>query len=164
MVRWVAAFGLVVVVVVGCEESDPAASPLTPVEATRCGARGAPVSLAALVRAFRANGIALDLAADSCRSTPEARRRAGLADATNFGQSGIDQTGEAADREGGVICHLSRTGVGPTVRMEKLPGDTETAVAVLNVYCSLYPSSPSAEKEQVDRVARALTAASRAAQ
>jgi hypothetical protein len=166
MARWhVAVLGSMIVgmVTVGCGDKDPLRSPLTPAEASRCGARGAPISLAVLVRAFRANGIALDLAADSCRSTPQERRRAGLADATNSGESGIDQSSDAAAREGGVLCGLQQS-VGRNVRVYKPSGQTETYLGVVNVGCSLYPSDQASEKRQVDRVAQALAAAARAAE
>jgi hypothetical protein len=118
----------------------------------RCGARGSPISLAELVKTFRANGITLDIDERACKESSEQRSH----DATNFGPSGLESNPEVERKEGSVLCSAYPSGTGRSVIVNKYSTDYETHVGVLNINCSVYPSDIEHETEQVARVRKAL--------
>ena len=121
----------------------------------RCGSRGAPVTLARLVRVARANGITLDIDRGGC----ERHERV----ATNAGPSGLEPRPGVHEREGHVICRVARVprARNREVEVMKYATDTETHVGVLNVGCSIYPSVVASERTQVNRLRKALEAVAR---
>jgi hypothetical protein len=134
----------------------PSRSTLTAAERARCGAQGSPVTLAELIRVFRANGVSLSMDDDTCRASPRERRNAALPDATNAGPSGLDDAADA--REGTVFCSVGDRSGGAEVRVTKYETDTESSVDAFNVYCTIYPSSADREAAQIARLKRALRA------
>jgi hypothetical protein len=126
----------------------------------RCGSRGAPVTLAKLVKVARANGITLSIDRRGCK---ELERIQTSADATNAGPSGLERRPSVYLREGHVLCTVVRV---PHARnrevvVVKYPTDTETQVGVLNVGCAVYPSDAASEQMQVNRLRKALEAVAR---
>ena len=126
----------------------------------RCGSRGAPVTLAKLIRVFRANGITLDIHRRGCRR-PESDPH--HPDATNAGSSGLEPRAGVFRTEGHVICDVARAprARNREVEVVKYPTDTETHVGFLNVGCAVYPSDAASERKQVNRLENALEALAR---
>ena len=127
----------------------------------RCGSRGAPVTLAELVRVLRANGVTLDIHERGCeRPTSDPHHP----DATNAGPSGLKLPPSAYAREGHVLCDVAHVPNADNREVEivKYPTDSETQVGILNVGCAVYPSGAESEKGQVDRLRKALEAVERA--
>jgi len=101
-------------------------------------ARGAPVTLARLVRVARANGVTLDIDERGCK---EPERIQTSADATNLGPPGLERRQSVYRREGEVLCTVVRAphAHNREVEVVKYPTDTETQVGDLNVGCDVYP-------------------------
>jgi hypothetical protein len=183
--RWVIAFSLVALLAVGCigylaavlflplgDAPDPNTAIVNTVVDTtvslepastllgRCGSRGAPITLARLVRVARTNGVTLDIDERGCEQ-PE--RIQTSADATNLGPSGLKRRPRVYLREGDVFCTVVRVRHvrNRAVEVVKYPTDTETQVRVLNVDCAVYPSDAASEQMQVNRLKKALEAVAR---
>ena len=183
--RFVIAVSLVAVLAVGClgylaavvflpirETPDPTTAIVNTVVDTtitleplpsllaRCGTRGAPVTLAKLVRVLRANGITLDIYRPGCERLGSDPHSPG---ATNAGPSGLKPGPGVHEREGHVICRVARVphARNRDVEVVKYATDTETHVGVLNVGCSIYPSDAASERTQVNRLKKALEAVAR---
>jgi hypothetical protein len=153
-----------IVIAAGCsgdtgEPPSPNTSPEIDLLA-RCGSRGAPVTLAKLVRVARANGVTLDIDERGCK---QLERIQTSADATNAGPSGLEQRPRVHRREGHVLCTVVRMphASNREVDVVKYPTDTETQVQVLNVDCAVYPSDAASEQMQVNRLKKALEAIAR---
>lgn len=115
-----------------------------------CAAPAHPVTAAELVDAFRANHITLEPNQRACTS----RTRPGF---TNLGSDGISEDSAVTDREGTVLCDLAPSGQLP-LETVRFPSEVETLVEALNVSCVVYPSDSAHEREQVDRLERAVRA------
>lgn len=127
-------------------------------ELRRCSAIGDPITLSRLVSVLRENGVTLDVAERSC-ALPVGERVSGFTpDATNLGPSEIDKREEVNGIEGDVFCDVYNRGSAREVILQKHPGDQETSVSTLNVTCTVYPSDPSLETRQVERLRRAMSA------
>jgi hypothetical protein len=100
------------------------------------------------VDALRRNGVSLEPNTLSCElsSVPHA---------SNMGHNGVSADPAVVEREGKVLCFLAKRGASG-VRTTKYPGDQETGVSALNVFCAVYPSSADREATQVGRVKAAL--------
>ena len=142
------------------KQADEIANPPDPrpssAELARCGARGNPVTLAELVKVFRANRVTLDIDESACLETSS--EPGGAGDATNAGPSGLE-TNEAIKRvEEHVLCTAYTSGSNRQVVVNKFVNDVVTHVGALNVGCSVYPSDGTAEEAQVERVRKAFAA------
>jgi hypothetical protein len=135
-------------VVAGCGPPDPDRP-----AAAGCGAVGRPVTIATLVRIFRANGITLDVNRRRCERPDSTSPHA-----TNAGPSGLERVEEIDRSEGSVLCHVGRTVITRTVKVVKYRTDEETHLTVLNVQCAAYPYDAASEREQVARVESAMRA------
>ncbi len=149
----------------GGETAEPTStststSTSTDILLAQCGSRGAPVTLAKLVKVLRANGITLDIHRRGCQR-PESDPN--HPDATNAGPSGLDPQPGVFRREGHVLCDVARVphASNRDVKVVKYANDVETQVGVLNVGCALYPSDAASEARQVNRLKKALKALSR---
>jgi hypothetical protein len=72
-----------------------------------------------------------------------------------MGHDGVSADPAVVEKEGRVLCFLAKRGASG-VRAIKYPGDQETGVSALNVFCAVYPSSADREATQVGRVNAAL--------
>ena len=141
-----------------CEEPDDAEERLSASELAQCGTRGAPVSLQKLVDVFRANDISLEIQEDTCSISEKARVEGARPDATNAGPSGLSQTDEMELKEGFILCSVEDESFGDELLVNKWDTDTETSLTVLNIRCTIYPHSASAEADQIARVKKAMEA------
>lgn len=153
----------------GCTDTRETAEPTEATTTTsvtarsllaRCGARGAPVTLAKLVSVFRANGVTLDIDRRGCERPAYDPHLPG---ATNAGPSGLEPLPGVYRREGHVLCDVARVPHASNREVEtvKYPTDEETQVGVLNVGCSVYPSDEESEATQIALVQAALEAVER---
>lgn len=144
------------------EDADPADKRLSAAELKRCGARGAPITLARLVRVFRANGITLSIDEPNCLASEKARKDAALTDATNAGRTGLEisKNRKVERAEGSILCRVYRSTsiTRRKVYVTKYSTDNETYVDTQNVDCAVYPYDQASEKPQVERVRRAMVA------
>ena len=143
-------------------DADPADKRLSAAELERCGARGAPITLARLVRVFRANRITLSIDEPDCSATEKARKDGALNDATNAGRSGLEisKNKHVERAEGSILCTVYRSTsiTSRKVYVTKYSTDYESHVGTLNVDCAVYPYNQSSERAQVEHVRRAMVA------
>ncbi len=131
---------------------------LTPAQLTQCARRGKPLTLARLVRVFRANGISLTITESTCFASEKERRAGALVDATNGGPAGVDISTSVMREQGHVLCRVFLNAAATNrVYVSKYSTDVETHVETLNVDCVVYPFEAS-EKRQVMRLRRATVA------
>jgi hypothetical protein len=90
---------------------------LSSAELSRCGSRGAPVTVQKLVEVFRANGISLEIEEETC-GKPEGKQVAGFdSDATNSDDRELE--------EGYILCDVEDAGFAEGVAVTKYDTDTE---------------------------------------
>jgi hypothetical protein len=80
---------------------------------------------------------------------------------TNGGYTGLDNTDEVEAREGFLLCRVFPSAKSRKIFQYQYPTDEETKLGVMNVACSLYPSDPSQEAEQIARFRKTLEALQR---
>ena len=135
------------------EKGEPA---LTAAQLERCGSRGKPVSVQALVDIFRAHEISLAIDEHTC-TVPLGKRVGGFdSDATTTESTEPELADRIRREQGYVLCNVDDAGVDHQLVVNKWDTDTETSFRVHNVDCVLYPYSPAVEAKQVGRVKKAM--------
>jgi hypothetical protein len=128
---------------------------LTAEELAHCGARGAPVTVAKLVKVLRSNGITAELNERKC----EEPLASAVAQVTNGGFDGLQPRGEIVAVEGMVLCLFDGGNGGRVVEVFKYPDDEETYARALNVTFAVCPSDEASERRQVQRLKRGIVRA-----
>jgi hypothetical protein len=103
---------------------------------------------------FRANGITLTVNQNACRRP----KNDSVNDASNAGPTGLQPSKEIERREGFILCDVKFGSRGRSVRVIKYDTDRQTYIDVLNVNCAVFPYDAAHEKQQVERVRRAMVA------